>query len=396
MKGGTTVKKQVIAVVAAILGASFGIAILLFIPRLGIVSHTSETVSSELNLVAFLGTIMGAMMAASGIIIALVSLYSLFAVEQRTEQKFAQLVLKQQVAQEEHIRRMFQAFAYQLEAVSTNDLEHAQDLMQSAIDLYRKLEGARRQIGLRLYEATELWFLGTNLKEILSNNQVLWQNPSAVDHLYAPAYSNMVQVPIEYLTLDGDFSSDTQKWLEMALENGEDSDGKISLCLAKLYAIKGRRGRMMKYLEQASKLRNCTPDSIEETSLYLQSCTNAEDISELSRWLHWHSPFSKQDFHEWVIGQVIDIHRPSIEVLALRKDVFLMNRPRRIFKLRLFKLKEEGAETETYQMQWEKENRDNQETYIRMPKNESDKMGFSFEELWKHIDEMCILVSTID
>lgn len=159
-------KKATLLVVGFLIAVIICLLFLQVAPKIGLISHAGNSVSNELNILSFLGTITGAIMAASGIIVALVSVYSLSAIEQRTEQKFQDLISKQEKNQEEHTRRIFQAFALQLEAVSTSNLERAEDLMKSALDYYQHLNLARRQMALRLYEATELWFTNTYFKHL--------------------------------------------------------------------------------------------------------------------------------------------------------------------------------------------------------------------------------------
>ena len=364
---------------------------LILLLRIQLTAPMSTKVAGELNLIAFIGTITGAIMAASGIIVGLISVFSLLNMDQRTEQKFNQLALVYSEQQYARMHKMFRGFALQLESVREIDIERAQDRMQEAIDSYPQLEGARRQMGVRLFEATiDAFYIKTGFKtpdSLFKANAYdagLNHGDGALNvFLHETSCKNY------HRKESGSFEADAQKWLERSFEAGEDVDGLVSLYLAQLCGMTGRRKKMIENLKQAVGKRDCTSTNSWEASLYINSCENEADIKELGTWLNWQAPVTKNDLDK-AMNATENHWLGKCSWLAMWKgnygDAYST---KRVFVLEI--LIGSAEEQQNFQIRWKEPNSTVPGGYKTMPPLE-DKTTYTFDEMWAAIERMSVLM----
>lgn len=239
------------------------------------------SVSSELNFVSLIATLLGGIMAAAGLSVGLVSVFSQTTLDRRIEDKFRQLVEADETERRVKTNRMFQGFALQLQSISSLDLHQAERVTEQALDLYPDLAGSRRQLALRLFDATERSFLSK--------------------YVTSKVPSSRVGVRFAAVAATGSYAHEAEKWLERARVHGEDGDKHLTFCLAKLYGMRGRYDLMLEALDQCiDDIDKLEADLFRIIVACAYSCDSEPRIKELSKRIHSSLPMSSEDFFKVV------------------------------------------------------------------------------------------------
>ncbi|OPG15065.1 hypothetical protein [Ferroacidibacillus organovorans] len=272
------------------------------------------TVSSQLNFAAMLGTLVGGIMAAAGLVVALVSVVSFSTLDRRIEDKFQQLVKESEQEQRTKTNAMFQGFALQLQSVNSGDLYVAESLLGEALELYPDLPGSRRQLALRFYNSTEEAYITKIVPPSIIeglrphdgamavwNHQLLCQN-------FNPAP-------------EGSYSQEAEKWLEKARDYGEDEGGSLSFCLAKLFGMRGRFDLMLKCLGVAeNRLQNATAEEMFRViCACAEACQTEHQLADLSSTLNRPVPLFKENVFAEVDAFQGNLTRSFVAFIGRRK-----------------------------------------------------------------------------
>lgn len=236
------------------------------------------TVSSELNLASLIATLMGGVMAAAGLVVALVSVVSFRTLDQRVEDKFQQLVRDHNDDQRTKTNSMFQGFSLQLQAISTLNLYEAEKLTEYALSLYPDLEGSRRQLALRFFNTTEDSLVSKFTENVLGRSQARFAQG----------------------VLTNSYPFEAEKWLERAREHDEDKDKYLTFCLAKLYGMRGRYDLMMEAFQDSLSAIDCEDNIFEIIVASAYACDSEPRLQELSNLIKVPLPISKESFFEAV------------------------------------------------------------------------------------------------
>jgi hypothetical protein len=270
--------------------------------------------SSELNFAALLATLVGGIMAAAGLVVALVSVVSFNTLDRRIEDKFQQLVKQSEQEQRAKTNAMFQGFALQLQSVNSSDLYTAESLLEEALDLYPDLPGSRRQLALRFYSATEEAYMTKIIPP--STTESLRQRAGALAVWnHQMVCQNFNPAPA------GSYPHEAEKWLERARDNGEDRDGGLSVCLAKLYGMRGRFDSMLKSLGMAKdKLHKATSEEMLRLICACGvACQTEEQLAELSKVLSRSLPLSEDSVFTEVDAFQGNLSRSFVAFIGRRK-----------------------------------------------------------------------------
>ncbi|GMA65747.1 hypothetical protein GCM10025859_63620 [Alicyclobacillus fastidiosus] len=243
------------------------------------------SVSSELNFIAFLATLVGGIMAAAGLIVALVSVLSFRALDERVENKFNQLAEQDEKARRTQTNSMFQGFASQLQSISTLDLYQSERFTEQALSLYPDLAGSRRQMALRFFRATEDAFISKYRDKTLPRGKV-----------YFPE------------TIQSDsYAHEAEKWLERAKQHGEDNDKYLTFCLAKLYGMRGRYDLMNEALaESIPHIENVHSQLFRLIATCAYSCDSEERLNKLASTINATTPMNMVEMFE-----LLEIYKES-------------------------------------------------------------------------------------
>lgn len=355
--------------ITVVLIAVLGIASFAYI-RL---ANTPSTLASQLNSLALTGTIMGAAMAAAGVIVTLVSIYSLYAIETRVKQEFDKWANGLGNSEAELANKRFKAFDLAARATQTDDLEQAEIITNEAISLYELLPNARRRMGLRYYESAYRTFV---VKERLD----LIQSAFATTRL---GYNNA--------PTSTDYSAEAKEWLQKALKASEDTDGQVSYALAVLYAMQGRLDKVKEYLTLAAAVNlDCRPPDYIMKGVFLHACNTENDIQSLNEWLQWEAPITKDTLMSEIPKLSANSSRKQNTLLCVRKrNSIITDGPGRVFYLYVQQFGEDK-----YILRWHKAVEETNASYVWFP-NQNGEGALDLEGTLDYIKSICWVVSVV-
>lgn len=311
-------------------------------------------------------------MAAAGVIVTLVSIYSLFSIEPRVKQEFEKWAQQLESREIDSTNNRFKAFDIVSRAKQEDNLEQAEELTHEALSLYELLPNARRNMGLRFYDASFSAFID---KEHL--------NP--LKTRYATARFD------GYLSAGTDYSAEAKDWLLKGFKADEDKDGRLSYSLAVLYAMQGRLGKAREYLSNAASHQyEFTSMDYMEKAVFLYACKTENDINSLTSLLQWNAPIPKETLVT-LIPALVSKYKGKCTLLCLRKDTApsTVDDPANVFYMNV----SHYPAVDKYRLLWNKALPDQTNSLASFPVGEPVILA----EVVEHIDSRYwVICDTID
>lgn len=226
LMGGPRFGGRSIYVIAAAFGGTVVVAGLLFFVR---------PARGPNHLLALLGSLMGAIFAASGLVVALVSVLTSLSLDRRIGSAYKRAMTELRAEFEKKADAQIEAHIHFLQATSAGDWQSTERLTREALRSYPGLKDARAYLGSRLADHVVL-----KLKVARAEWDRRGWTPNERWAWRAPTEDWPEGAPL----------AEAIRWLEDALEHGEDKNGEVLRNLALMWAAHGRAEKMLDYMRR--------------------------------------------------------------------------------------------------------------------------------------------------
>lgn len=236
---------------------------------------------------AALGSIMGAVFAAAGLLLGLVAVITLLSLERRVRSAYERAHRELRPMFEEQANGQIEAHISFLLAIEANDWQAAERLINEAVQRYPRLKGARAYLGTRLADTTG---------SVFRMDHMTWRSSPNL-HL-ARALFSLRDLPLP----------EAQVWLEKALEHGEDPDSQVTMRLALMHGVAERPQKMLEWLRKVPADRRSGLLDPAYLVLLANACVSEhQTLDEVARVLGAALPVSPATLRGWIDG--VDISR---------------------------------------------------------------------------------------
>ncbi len=260
-------------------------------------------------LLSTIGSIMGAVFAVGGLIVALVAILTQIQLEDRIQKQVNEaknileetFEMKIRAEYEKQIQDQIEGTLAFADATRATSWQDAEELMRKSLQKYPNLPGAYSIIGLRLSQEVELSYTNALFPSLLL--------PPAVFFGYvAPVSVQSSDMPTSNLP-----KLEAITWLENALEHQDNPEEKVSLALALMYGyneyydkminilreIEGRDASLLSYFRTATRL-----------FMLIQACSKDYGrIEEVAKAINYSLP-TKADIEEAIHNPKIPSYQP--------------------------------------------------------------------------------------
>lgn len=247
------------------------------------------------------GSAMGAVFAAAGLLIGLIAVITLLSLDDRIDRAYQRAHEELMPQFEEQANAQIEAHFQAFYAKNAGDWQTAEHLTQDALTRYPGLKGARA-------------FLGTKLSDTALAHYKLvyavWDRLS----LRAQAWGwSTREAPV----------AEAIKWLESALEHGEGQDGLIKVHLALMYGLNSRPDKMLDEIREIDGPNRQTlllPDHL--MALAVGCSDDLSSLERLGQTLGVELPVTAATLQSWLDAVDVTNMPGVLDVWAIRASAW--------------------------------------------------------------------------